>query len=188
MLSGEVTFSSCYRSTQVNVSMATKALPGPEQIPLMTFCGQLAATVDFSTCRCGWAVFTGSLSTQSASASRWMSAHGRPRVSCVWLWCVLCPCQQRWSAWKEPHAVNATVSEADIWSQTSLTTAGSRFPWLELVIGVFSIRAEKVQPASTSVMEPQAQHICVSVKEFYGKITSLLSDHTAQIQDVFMHQ
>lgn len=79
------------------------------------------------------------------------------------------------------------------WQQRAV----SCFPWLEFAINVFWIRAEKVQPASTSVTELQAQHICLSVKvtsilltlnEFYLKFTSPFYDHAAHIRDVFMHQ
>lgn len=68
----------------------TKALPGPDQILLMTFCAQFAATVDFSTCWCGWPVFTGLLSTQSTSALKWMSlfcSQSTLHVVCVTLVC-----------------------------------------------------------------------------------------------------
>lgn len=41
-----------------------KALPGADWIRLPTFCAQFAVTVDFSTCRSDWPVFTGLLPTQ----------------------------------------------------------------------------------------------------------------------------
>lgn len=170
MLPGEVTSSSRYRSTRgQGEDGEQKALPpgGPDPILLTTFCAPFAAAVDFSTCRRGWPVFTGLLSTQSTSALRRtyslpLAANLACRARDSGVFCVrvnnVGPLE------KNHMQKNATVSEADFWYQTSLTTAGSCFPWLELVIGVFSIRAEKVQPASTSVMEPQAQHICLSVK------------------------
>lgn len=144
MLSEEVTFSSPYHNAQVYARMANESASrgwwDPAAEHLDGLCFSYAATVDFSTCRYDWPaclffllVGGGALKTQGLRIEvnvRLLLNVDQVGVVRVTLMCFV-SLSTMLDCLKRTTCRNGTVSKADFWYQTSLTTA-SCFPWLDL--------------------------------------------------------
>lgn len=103
MLSGVVTISSRYPSTQVNVRMANTSAARAWSHSADHFLHSVCSHCWFQhlqvclTCFYWFASITKHLRVE-VDAPLLLALH--PCMPCVWLWCVLCPCQQCWPALK----------------------------------------------------------------------------------------